>query len=66
MEWVVSSLWEQIEWRNVGVWQEMICDIAKGSVNHSLSAHCHIRKSGYTGYDTWKQHHDDSKNTLEC
>jgi len=43
----------------------MICDIAKGSVNHSSSARCHIRKRGYTDCDASNQHRDDSKNTLE-
>jgi len=35
------------------------------SVNHSSSAHCHIRKSGYTGHDTWKQYCNNSKSTQE-
>jgi hypothetical protein len=43
----------------------MICDNAKGSVNHSSSACCHIRKRGYTGRDASKQHRDHSEKTLE-
>jgi hypothetical protein len=65
MEQVISSSWELIEWGDVGVCQEMIYDSAKASVNRSSSARCHIRKHGYSGHDAWKQHSDDSKNTLE-
>jgi len=65
MEWVLSSLWVLIELGDIGVCREMICDIAKGSVNCSSSARCHICTSRYTGRDTWKQHRDNSKNTLE-
>jgi len=54
-----------MELGDVGVCRDMICDIAKGSVNRSLSAHCHIRTSGYTGPDASKQHRDNSKNTME-
>jgi len=43
----------------------MICDITNGSVNSISSALCHIPKSGYTGCDAWKQHHNTSKNTLK-
>jgi len=53
MEQVLSSSRGLIELGNIGVCQEMICDIAQASVNHSSSAYCHIRKSGYTGHDEW-------------
>ena len=49
-ERVLSSSQGQIILANVGVCREMMCDIAKRSVNHSLSARCHICKSGYTGH----------------
>ena len=65
MERVLSSLGEQIELGDIGVCQEMICDIANGSVNWSSSARCHICKSGYTGHDTGKQHCYHSKHTQE-
>ena len=65
MEWVLSSSGGLIELGDIGVRWEMICDIAKGSVNYSSSAPCHIRKRGYTGCDAWQQHGDKSKNTLE-
>jgi len=65
MEWVLSSARELNKLGNIGVCREMICDIAKANVNRSSSARCHIRKCGYTGRDAWKQHRDDSKNTLE-
>jgi hypothetical protein len=62
---VLSSSRELINLGNVGVCQEMICDIDKGSVNCSSGTCCHIRNHGYTGRDAWKQHCDDLKNTLE-
>jgi len=65
MEPVLLSSQGLIELGNVGVCREMICDIAKGSVNRSSSARCYICNSGYTGCDTGKQHRDDSMNTLE-
>ena len=65
MERVLSSSRGLIELGNVGVGLEMICDITKGTVNRLSSARCHIRNSGYTGRNAWKQHRDDSKNTLE-
>jgi len=65
MERVLSSLKVQIHPSDVGVCREMICDIAKGSVNHLSSACCHIHKSGHTGRDAWTQHCDNLKNTLE-
>jgi len=43
----------------------MICDTANGSVNRLSCARCHIRKSGYTGYDPWTLHHNNSQNTSE-
>jgi len=51
MKRVLSLSVGQIKLGDVGVCQEMICDIAKESVNYLSSAHCHIRKSGYTGRD---------------
>jgi len=65
MERVLSSSRGLIELGNLEVCREMICDIAKGGVNRSSSARCHIHKRGYTGCDAWKQHRDNSKNTLE-
>jgi hypothetical protein len=65
IEWVLWSSQEQTIFGEVGVYREMICDIAKGCVNHSSSACCHICKSGYTGSDGWKQHCNNSNNTLE-
>jgi len=65
-ERVLCSVQQQIELGDVGVCWEMICDIARGSVNRSSSTHCHIRKCGYTGHDAGKQHSDNSKNTQEC
>jgi len=65
MEWVLSSLRGQIELGDTGLLWEMICDIASGIENCLSSARCHIRNSGYTGCDAWKQHCDNSKNTLE-
>jgi len=62
---VVSSSQGLIKLGDVGVYREMICDIGKRTVNCSSSTGYHIRNSGYTGRDAWKQHHDDSKNTLE-
>ena len=46
MERVLSLSPGVIELGDVGVCREMICDIAKGSVNRSSSGHCHIRKRG--------------------
>jgi len=43
----------------------MIGDIGSEGVNHWWSARCHIRKSVYTGHDTWQQHRNISKNTQE-
>jgi len=43
----------------------MIFVIANGIVNLFSSACCHIGNSGYTGCDVWKQHRDNSNNTLE-
>jgi len=54
MKWVLYSLQEVIDLRDVGVYRAMICDNAKRSVNRSWSACCHIRNSGYTGYDSRK------------
>ena len=51
MERVLSSSQGLIELGDVGVCREMICDIAKGSVNRSSSARCDICKRGYTGRD---------------
>ena len=65
MERVLSLLRGQIELGDVGVCQEMICDIAKERVNCSSIARCHICKSGYTCCDALTQHRDDSTNTLE-
>jgi len=65
MERVLASSWGQMESGKVGLCPEMIGYIAKGSVNRSWSARCHICKSGYSGSDAWKQHRDHSKNTLE-
>jgi len=63
-ERVLWSFRGQIPLGNVGVCWEMICDIAKGSVDSSSSAHCQIRKGGYAGRDAWKQHRHNPKNTL--
>ena len=49
MERVQSSWRGLLEWGDIGVCREMICDIAKRTVNSVSSAHCHIRKRGYTG-----------------
>jgi hypothetical protein len=65
MEQVPSSSLRQIELRDIWVWQEMMCVIANYSVNYLSSGRCHIRKSGYNGHDTLRQHFDNSKNTLE-
>jgi len=65
MERVLTSSPGQIKLDNVEVHREMIGDVAQGSVNRSSSACCQIRKSGYTGCDTWKQHCNNSMNTLE-
>jgi len=43
---VLSWSWGQIQLGDKGVCREMICDIAKGSVNRSSSAHCHMHKVG--------------------
>jgi hypothetical protein len=61
----LSASWRLIELGDVGACRGMIRDIAKGSVNRSSSARCHIRKRRYTGRDAWKQHRDDSKYGLE-
>jgi len=66
MEWVPSSSQEQIPLHDIGVWQEMIGDIANKCVNKLLSIHCHIGKSGYTSPDASKQYPNNSKDTLEC
>jgi len=65
MEQVQSSLRWQFEFSDVEVCQEMNCKFAKWSVNRSLSAHCHIGKSGYTHRDAWKLQRNNWKNTLE-
>jgi len=65
MEQVLSSLRGRIELGDVGEFEEMICDIAKGTVNHSSSAHFHIHKSGYTHRAARKQRRNSSMNTLE-
>jgi hypothetical protein len=49
---VLSSSRGQIKMGDIEVYQEMICDITKESVNQLSSAHCHINKSGYTARDT--------------
>ena len=51
MKRVLSSSRGLIELGDIEVCQEMICDIAEGSVNCSSSARCHIRKHGFTGRD---------------
>ena len=51
---------EQSEPGQVGVYREMLCDIAKVVWTIFSSTRCHIRQSGYTGRDPWKQHCDDS------
>jgi len=51
MERVLSSSQGQRELGDLGVCQEMICDSAKGGVNHLSSARCYIHQSGYTGRD---------------
>jgi len=65
MERLLSSSRGPIKLHDVGVCEEIICDIAKGSVNRSSSAHCPIRSSGYTGHDIGNHHRDNSQNTLE-
>jgi uncharacterized protein YqgV (UPF0045/DUF77 family) len=49
MERVLSSSQRQITLCDIEVCREVIFDIAKGSVNASLSARCHVHTSGYTG-----------------
>jgi len=65
-ELVLWSLGEHSELSDVGVGWEIICDLGKGSVNHSRSACSHISKWGYVGRDVWKPHREHSKNTLNC
>jgi hypothetical protein len=52
MEHKLSLSRGQIKLDDVGVSCEMICDIAKGSVDRSSSACGQIRKIVYTGHDT--------------
>jgi len=52
--------------RDIEVSRETISDIAKGSGNGLSSAHCDIRKTGYTGHDAGILHRNNSKVTLEC
>jgi len=65
MEGVLSSSCWQIELGDIGVCREWIWNIAKDSVKSSSSAYWHIYNSGYIGREAWKQHPDNSKNTLE-
>jgi len=50
-ELVLSSSRGQNKLFNVEACREMMCDIAKGSVNRSSSARCRFHKSGYTACD---------------
>jgi hypothetical protein len=53
MDWLQSLSWGQMELDDIGVSQEMISGIGKGSVNCLSGVGCHIRKSGYIGCDAW-------------
>jgi hypothetical protein len=65
MKQVPLSSWGLIELGNKWVCREIICDIANSSVNISPSGQCYIPDCAYTGWDAWKQHRDDLKNTVE-
>jgi len=63
-ERVLSIKRGSTELSNVGVCREMSCNIAKGSVNRSSSA-SHSSHGEYSSHDAWKQHRNNSKNSLE-
>jgi hypothetical protein len=65
MESVLSSSPGLIELDDVEVGRERMCDIAKERVNQLRSARCNICNSVHTVDNAWKQHCDNSENTLE-
>jgi hypothetical protein len=65
IEGVLLSSCIEIKLGDVGVCQEWIWNIAKGSVKCSSSAYWHIHNSGYTGRKAWTQCCSNSINTPE-